>query len=290
MLTQSLLSGLAVGSLYALIALGFNLTFVVNGTVNMGQGHIVMLGGMLMYTFVQLYSVPFFISLIMVGVLTGLYGIFVNLVAIRRFAREKSAVAWVLSTLALAIIVEDIALKVWGTEEHLLPSPLGEGRIGILGAGVFWKELMLLPAAGLVLVLLLLFYSKTHWGLWLRATADNRLATNLMGVNSNYIVTIAFMFSGILAGLSGGLLSPVNAVFPAMGLSIALTAIAVAIVGGLNSAKGIVVAGLGLGVIQVFVATYISTDLRDLIVYLMVILVLIVKPAGLFGKQTTVKV
>lgn len=243
-----------------------------------------------MYTFTLVYSIPFFISLIFVGVLTGLYGIFVELVAVRRFAREKNAIAWVLSTLALAIIVEDVALYLWGTEEHLLPSPVGEGRVGILGAGIFWKELMLLPAAGLVLVLLLLFYSKTHWGLWLRATADNRLATNLMGVNSNFIVAIAFMFSGVLAGLAGGLLGPVNAVFPAMGLPIALTAIAVAIVGGLNSAKGIVVTGLGLGVIQVFVATYISTDLRDLIIYLVVILVLIVKPTGLFGEKTTVKV
>ncbi len=284
------MSGLAVGSLYALIALGFNLTFAVNGTVNMGQGHAVMLGGMLMYTFVQILSIPFFLSLMIVGVLVGLYGILVELVAVRRFAQDPNAVGWVLSTLALAIIIQDVALYFWGPAEHLLPSPVGGGRVEILGAGIFWRELILLPIVGLVLVFLLLFYSKSHWGLWLRATADNRLATSMMGINSNFVVATAFMLSGILAGLAGGLLSPINAVFAAMGLPIALTAIAVAIVGGLNSAKGIIIAGLGLGVLQVLIATFVSTALRDIIVYFLVILVLFIKPTGIFGEKAVTKV
>ncbi len=284
------MSGLAIGSLYALIALGFNLTFAVNGTVNMGQGHAVMLGGMLMYTFVQILNVPFVLSLMIVGVLVGLYGILVELVAVRRFAQDANAVGWVLSTLALAIIIQDVALYFWGPAEHLLPSPVGGGRVEILGASIFLRELILLPIVGSVLVFLLLFYSKSHWGLWLRATADNRLATSMMGINSNFVVAVAFMLSGILAGLAGGLLSPINAVFAAMGLPIALTAIAVAIVGGLNSAKGIIVSGLGLGVVQVLIATFVSTALRDIIVYLLVILVLFIKPTGIFGEEAVTKV
>jgi branched-chain amino acid transport system permease protein len=288
-LLQAIISGLAVGSLYAIVALGFSLTFVVNGTLNMSQGHLVMLGAMFMFTFVHYLHIPFFIALIISAILVGLFGILLEMVAVRKFAQQSTSVSWVLSTLAIGIIIEDVAQFIWGPEEHVLPSPVGEEMVRILGSGVFLKELILIPAVGISLILLTLFYFKSHWGLWLRATADNRLGTNLMGINSNYIVAIAFGISGILAGLGGGLMSPIYAVYVSMGMALGLKAIAVAIVGGLNSAKGIVIAGLSLGIMEVLVA-YISPEFRDMVIYLVVILILFVKPTGLFGKKLIVKV
>jgi len=287
---QAVISGLAVGCLYALISLGYSLTFVVNGTVNMSQGQLVMLGAMLMFTMTRLWNLPFFAALLAAGIVVGLFGIITERLAIRRFSDDPNSVGWILSTLAVGIILQDIALVIWGPEEHLVTSPVGNRMVRLAGAGIYLRELLLIPFVALFLVLLTLFYFKSHWGLWLRATADNRLATNMMGVNSNFVVAIAFALSGILGGLGGGLMSPIYAVSVSMGLSLGLKAIAVAIVGGLNSAKGIVIAGLSLGVAEVLVSLYLSPEVREMVIYLIVIAILFVKPTGLFGKPTVTKV
>lgn len=289
-LIQGILSGLAIGCLYTLIALGFNLTYVVNGTVNMGQGQLVMMGAMLMVTFVSFIGMPFLIALVLVGMILGIFGILLEFVAVRKFAQDSTSVGWVLSTLAIGIILQDLALFIWGPQERRLASPVGEEMFRFMGAGVYWKELMMIPAVGIFLILLLIFYLKSHWGLWLRATADNKLATNLNGVSSNFTVAIAFGLSALLAGIAGGLISPIYAVYAAMGLSLGLKAIAVAILAGLNSAKGIVICGLGLGVAEVLVALYISPDFREMIIYFAVILILFIKPTGIFGVKETIKV
>ncbi|MED4601236.1 branched-chain amino acid ABC transporter permease [Paenibacillus validus] len=289
-LVQVLLSGLAIGSLYALIALGYSLTFVVNGTVNMSQGQLVMLGGMLTYAFVEIMHVPFYLSFLLAGIVVGLLGIIIERFAIRKFAKDTASVNWVLSTLAIGIIIQDVAHFIWGPNEHVVASPVGEDIVRVLGAGVYWKELILIPVVGVFLIFLTFFYLKSHWGLWLRATADNHTAINLMGINSNYIVAIAYILSGILAGLGGGMMSTIYAVSVAVGLPLGLKAIAVAMVSGLNSAKGIVLTGLGLGISELLVATYVSPNFREMIIYLLVILILFVKPTGLFGTRTVVKV
>jgi len=276
-LLQVLLSGLAVGSLYALIALGYSLTFVVNGTVNMSQGQLVMLGGMITFTLVQYVHLPFAVSFLAAGIAVGILGILIEKLAIRKFAKDPTSVNWVLSTLAVGIIIQDVSLTLWGPNENVVASPVGDGIVRILGAGVYWKELILIPVACAFLLFLIFFYFKSHWGLWLRATADNQIAINLMGVNSNTIVAIAYILSGILAGIGGGMMSTIYAV-------------SVAMVAGLNSAKGIVISGLGLGIGELLVATYVSPNFREMIIYFLVIVILFVKPTGLFGTKTVVKV
>jgi len=287
---QALLSGIAIGSLFSLVALGFNITYVVNGTLNMGQGHVVMLGAMTMWSFVTLLELPFFVALLLAGAVGALFGVIVDIVAVRRFATSDASISWLLSTVALAIILEDVALKYWGPEEKLLPSPVGEGTVNIFGAVLFYKELLILPASGLILLGLYLFYNKWHWGLWLRAAADNRTAAVLMGISHKKAVAVAFGISGLLAGLAGGLQTPTYAVSPSMGLPMALTAIAVAIVAGLQSPRGIVLIGLVLGVAQTMISTYVSASLRDSVIYIAVIAVLYFRPNGLFGRVRTVKV
>lgn len=289
-LLQALLSGAALGSLFALVALGFNVTYVVNGTLNMGQGHAVMLGAMTMWALVTQASLPFVAALILTGAIIALYGILVDIVAVRRFATSKTSVTWLLSTVALAIIAEDLALRYWGPEERLIDSPVGEGSFGVLGASLYYKEMLLLPAVAVILVLLYLFYNKSHWGLWLRAAADNRTATALMGINHRAATAVAFAISGLLAGLAGGLQTPTYAVSPAIGLPIALTAVAVAIVAGLDSPKGIVIIGIVLGVAQTMISTYVSPALRDSLIYVAVIVVLYFRPLGIFGHAQAVKV
>ncbi len=289
-LLQAVMSGLAVGTLFALVALGFNVTYVVNGTLNMGQGHAVMLGGMTTWTLVAVVGMPFLIALVVTGILVGLYGVLVDVVAVRKFATSSDAVTWLLSTVALAIIVQDVALYLWGPEERILQSPVGNGTFELLGASLYYKELLLLPAVGLILLALYYFYNRSHWGLWLRATADNRTATALMGISHSRTVALAFGISGLLAGLVGGLQVPTYSVSPSIGLPIALTAVAVAIVAGLESPKGIVIVGLGLGVAQTIISTYVGPEFRDSLIYVAVLAVLFFRPNGIFGSVRTVKV
>ncbi|ANE46566.1 hypothetical protein SY83_10080 [Paenibacillus swuensis] len=286
---QLLLSGTAIGSLYALIALGYSLTYVVNGTLNMSQGQLVMLGGMLMYSFTS-GGMPFIAALLLAGAIVGVVGIAMERLAIRKFAKDPSSVGWVLSTIAAGIIIQDVAQYFWGPDERVVASPAGENMVRIMGAGVYWKELIFIPLAALFFAGLAYFYKYSHWGLWLRATADNRTAAELMGVGTHRVVAVAYVLSGMLAGWGGAMMSTNYAVSVSIGLALGLKAISVAILAGLNNAKGIVIAGLVLGLAEVAVAQYISTDFREIIIYLVVILVLYLKPTGLFGTRMPVKV
>ncbi|ULL18468.1 branched-chain amino acid ABC transporter permease [Paenibacillus sp. H1-7] len=289
-LVQILLSGVAIGSLYALIALGYSLTYVVNGTLNMSQGQLVMLGGMLMYSFTVKSGIPFIPALLLTGIIVGVLGIVMERLAVRKFATDPSSVGWVLSTIAAGIIIQDVAQFLWGPDERVVPSPAGEEIVRLFGAGVYWKELIFIPVAALFFAGLAYFYKYSHWGLWLRATADNRTAVELVGINSHRVVATAYMLCGILGGLGGAMMATNFAVSASIGLSLGLKAISVAILAGLNSAKGIVISGLALGLAEVAVAQFISSDFREIIIYLFVILVLYVKPTGWFGTKPVVKV
>ncbi|MBB3113805.1 branched-chain amino acid transport system permease protein [Paenibacillus phyllosphaerae] len=285
---QLMISGLAVGCLYALIALGYSLTYVVNGTLNMSQGQLVMLGGVIMFGFTSHAHLPFLVSFALAAALVALLNLGIERLAIRKFDRGPNAIEWVLSTIAVGIIIQDVALYFNGPDEGVTPSPVGDGMLRIMGAGVYWKEFVFLPVVALLLVGLIVFYKKSHWGLWLRATADNRTAIEIMGVSSNKIVAVAYVLSGLLAGLGGALMSTNYAVSVDIGLALGLKAISVAILAGVNNPKGIVAAGLILGIAEVFIGQYISTAFREMFVYGMVILVLYWKPAGLFNTSKTV--
>lgn len=288
---QLIISGLAVGALYALIALGYSLTYVVNGTLNMSQGQLVMLGGIFMFGFSEHAGVPFPAAFLISAALVALLNLLIERLAIRKFNKGPNSIEWVLSTIAVGIILQDVALYFNGPDEGVTPSPVGTGMLRIAGAGIYWKEFVFLPVVGILLGLLVFFYRKSHYGLWLRATADNRKAIELMGVSSNRIVAIAYMLSGLLAGIGGALMSTHYAVSVDIGLPLGLKAISVAILAGVNNPKGIVVSGLLLGVAEVFIGQYVSTAFREMFIYGMVILVLYWKPMGLFNaRQTTIKV
>ncbi|WP_419875769.1 branched-chain amino acid ABC transporter permease [Candidatus Pristimantibacillus sp. PTI5] len=288
LILQLVISGLSVGCLYALIALGYSLTFVVNGTLNMSQGQLVMLGGVLMFGFAELGHLPFLVSFALAALIVGLLSLGIERLAIRKFDKGANSIEWVLSTIAVGIIIQDVALYINGPDEGVTPSPVGDGMLRIFGAGIYWKEFIFLPVVGILLVMLILFYKKSHWGLWLRATADNRTAVEIMGVSSNKIVAVAYVLSGLLAGIGGALMSTNYAVSVDIGLPLGLKAISVAILAGVNNPKGIVAAGLILGISEAFIGQYISTAFREMFVYGLVILVLYWKPMGLFNARKTI--
>ena len=289
MLLQLVVSGLALGSMYGLVALGYHITWVTSRTMNFSQGHAVMAGAVVAYAAYVGLGWPLPAALLLMLVALALFGMLVERAAVRPFFLAGSP-AWLLSTIALGIIAENVAMLSFGKDARAFPSALTQKPILLGGAGFYPQEL-LIPLVGLALMALVqALYHRTRWGKQWKAVAWNAEAAGLMGINVPRAVMAAYALSAILAGVAGVLLAPILNVAPTMGTIIGLKAFAVAIIGGLASAPGIIAAGLGYGLIESFVAGYISTGAREIVGFALVILVLVIRPGGLGGAPTSRRV
>jgi branched-chain amino acid transport system permease protein len=281
-LVQLLVTGLALGSMYGLVALGYHITWATSRTMNFSQGHAVMVGAVIAWALVVALGWPLPIGLLATLLALAVFGALIERVAVRPFLRASSP-AWLLSTIACGIIAENVAQLLFGKDARAFPSALTQRPILVGGAGFYPQEL-LIPVVGLGLMALVqLFYHRTRYGRQLKAVAWNAEAAGLMGINVPRAVMASYALSALLAGVAGVLLAPLLNVAPTMGTIIGLKAFAVAIIGGLTSAPGIVLAGLGYGLLEAVVAGYVSTGAREIVGFALVILVLVVRPWGLLG-------
>jgi branched-chain amino acid transport system permease protein len=287
---QATVSGLAVGSLFALIAVGFNLTFIVNRTVNFAHGQWVALGSLFAFTLLVEWQVPLLITFIGSGVALGILGVVLERIGIRPMIGHSLSLGFIMSTLAIGIMLENAALAWWGSVALFVPSPVGEARMEIFGAGIYPQEVLVPIVTALMIVGLAIIYRVTRLGRALRATAENRDAAQLMGINTKRMVGLAYGLAGIMAGVAGVLVAPLTGALATAGASLGLKAFAVAIVGGLDSITGTLIAGLLLGVAEQYVALYISPGLRDVVIFAIVIGILLVRPFGLLGTREDEKV
>jgi branched-chain amino acid transport system permease protein len=282
-LVQLLVTGLALGSMYGLVALGYHITWATSRTMNFSQGHAVMVGAVVAWTLVVALGWPLLAGLVVTLLALAAFGALIERVAVRPFFRSASP-AWLLSTIACGIIAENVAQLLFGKDARAFPSALTQRPILLGGAGFYPQEL-LIPAVGLALMAVVqLLYHRTRYGRQLKAVAWNAEAAGLMGINVPRAVMAAYALSALLAGVAGVLLAPLLNVAPTMGTIIGLKAFAVAIIGGLGSAPGIVLAGLGYGLLEAFVAGYVSTGAREIVGFALVIAVLVVRPWGLLGE------
>ena len=282
MLAQLLFSGLALGSMYALVALGYNITYATSRTVNFSQGQSVMVGAVVAYGLHVGAGWPFVPAVLLSLVTLAFLGIVVERVAVRPFLASAS-IAWLLSTIAIGIIAENVAMVVFGKDARAFPSALTLRPWTVLGAGVYPQEL-LVPLVGIALMALVeLAFRRTLAGKALRAVAFSHDAAGLMGIDVARTITVAYALSSMLAGIAGILLAPLLNVSATMGGTIGLKAFAVAIIGGIESARGIVVAGILYGLFEAIVAGYLGTGVREILGFALVIVVLLLRPWGLFG-------
>jgi branched-chain amino acid transport system permease protein len=283
-LIQLVASGLALGSMYGLVALGYHMTWATSRTMNFSQGHVVMVGAVVAYGVHVAAGWPLAAAVAVTLTASAVFGLVVERVAVRPFFRAGSPV-WLLSTIALGIIVENLAMLTFGRDARAFPSSLALRPLFVLGAGVYPQEL-LLPAVGLALMGgAQLFYHRTSYGRQLKAVAWDTEAAGLMGIHVPRAVATAYAVSSVLAGVAGLLLAPLLNVSPTMGTLIGLKAFAVAIIGGLGSAAGIVVAGFLYGLVEALVAGYVSTGAREIVGFAVVIAMLVVRPWGLGGVR-----
>ncbi len=285
---QLVVSGISLGMIYAVIAFGYQLTFSTSRTLNFGQGESLMLGALVGLTLVGHMS--FWAMIPLVLIFGALQGIFVERIGVRPALKTKSEFGWIMTTIALAIIFKNVAENIWGRDDLKFPSPLPEAPLNFFGIRVLPMELMIVGGALLMMLAVEIFNRKSIYGKAVVATSDDRSAAGLMGINTGMVITFSYALSSMTAAFAGVLVAPVTLTGATMGAVLGLKAFAVAIIGGLNSGLGVVVGGLLLGIAETTTGYYISTGYKDVPGLILLLLVLAIKPAGLFGKTVIKKV
>lgn len=288
---SAIVSGLGLGSMYGLMALGFYLTYAVSGTVNFAQGSSMMLGAVLTFTFAQTLGWPLLAALPLALALCALYGLVVERLAVRPFASRGSN-AWLMSTVALGIVLDNLVMFTFGKEPRSLPSALAQAplEIGGMGLGVYPLQL-LIPLVGLALAAALHALSRrTRWGVALLAVVQNPNAARLMGIPVRRAIMVAFAVSTLFAGVAGALVAPLFNVQADMGTLFGLKAFVVAILGGITSAWGVMLAGLLFGVAEGLITVALGSGYTQIVSFALVIAILAMRPNGLFGRAAVRKV
>lgn len=303
-LLQALISGLSVGGAYALVALGFSVTYTTTRTLNFAHGDFVSAGAFAGLSILLLLAglpisaqsfgaaLPDALSqMLALGAalaVTAILGWLIFALGIRPFA-GRAGMGWVMSTLGFGVLVQAVALAVWGPKPVAVPSPVGDEVLRIFGAGVRPQELLTLGVALVVMFCFDWAMNRTMVGKAMRAVAHSAAVASLMGINVKAVMVGAFLLSSGLAGLSGFLLAPIAQASVFMGIAIGLKGFSGAMIGGLSNPRGCALGGLLLGVLESLVNLW-QAQWREVAVFALVILVLALKPAGLFGRLLPEKV
>ena len=288
--TQLIFSGIALGMIYAVIAFGYQLTFATSGTLNFGQGEALMLGALVGLTCVETFGMNYWLMIPVVCLFGALQGGLVEYIGIRPAIKIKSEFGWIMSTIALGIIFKNVAENIWGRDDLRFPSPLDDEPFKFLGANILPMEVLVVCGALAIMLMVEFFNRKTIYGKAVVATSNDRDAASLMGINTRVVIMFSYALSSLTAAFAGVLIAPLTLTGATMGASLGLKAFAVAIIGGLSSGMGIIIGGLILGISETTTGFYLSTGYKEVPGLLLLLLVLAIKPSGLFGKAAIKKV
>ena len=289
MVGSALISGLGLGSMYGLLALGFYVTYAVSSTVNFAQGSSMMLGAVFAYAFSVRLGWPFVPAAAMALLLCALYGLLVELLAVRPFASRGSN-AWLMATVALGIVADNTVLFTFGKEPRGLALPWAAASTNVLGVHVSALQLAI-PVVGLALAAMLHWFSRnTKHGKAMLAVVQNADAARLVGINVPLVIMAAYAVSTVFAGAAGIMIAPLSTVHSDMGTVFGLKAFAVAILGGITSAWGVMLAGLIFGVVESLITALLGSTYTQIVTFTLVIVALAILPNGLFGRAELKKV
>lgn len=286
---SALISGGGIGSMYGLVALGYHMTYTVSRTVNFAQGAALMLGAVLTFQLSVLLHWPMWLALITALAACAGWSMLVEIVAVRPFVKRKSD-SWLMATVALGLILENVVLFTFGKDPRGLSSPLLD--IGMQVAGLRVTALQaLIPVVGFTIAVGLgLVMRKSRVGKSMLAIAQNRDAARLMGIHGEKSVALAYGVAGLFAGIAGILIAPLFTVSAGMGTLFGIKAFAVAILGGIDSPGGVMTAGLLLGIAEALMVTMFGSTYAQMFSFGLAIVVLTIKPHGLFGHAAVKKI
>ncbi len=288
-IVQYLVTGLTLGSIYAMVALGFTIIYNATSIINLAQGEFVMFGGLIMVFLTTTLHLPlvagFILTLLIVTGIGALYErLFINP------SKNAPLMTLLIITVAVSIFFRGIAMFIWGKDSYSLPSFSSGKPIIIFGAAVLPQVFWVLGLSLLAVILMNLFFNRTITGKAMSACAGNRLAASLVGINVSKMVLLSFALSATLGALAGAAITPITLMEYDRGPLLALKGFCAAVLGGLGFGTGAVVAGFIIGIIESFSAGYISSGFKDAIALVILILVLFVKPSGLFGSREVGKI
>ena len=287
-LLQFIFSGVTVGAIYALVALGFTIVYNASDVVNFSQGEFVMLGGM-STVFLFDAGVPLLPAAVAAILIACAVGIALNNLAIEP-ARGASVVTLIIITIGASIFLRGAAQIVFDKQIHRFPSFSGDEPFNIAGATILPQSLWVIFGAAVVFAGLYLFFTHSLIGKAMLATANNRLAAKLVGVNTSFVMTLSFAMSAAIGAVAGVLATPITLTSYDVGIALALKGFAAAMLGGMGSPLGALAGGLLIGLIEAMTAGYISSDYKDAAAFIVILAVLFVMPHGIFGRASVERV
>lgn len=280
---QFCFSGLTSGAIYALIALGFCVVNNTMGIVNFVQVDFVSLGGMLMFSALLTFGLP-----MIPGLLLAVTGVALVAMLIERFglrpARSDHPLVLIFLTIGLSIILRGVIKLIWGKNRMALPPLTPDNPVQILGATVLPQALWILLLTIIAIILLTWFFYRTPLGLSMRAVASNPTAAAVVGIPAGRIRLTSYAIAGALGGLAGVLVTPITTLNYDVGVLLGLKGFAAAILGGFGSFPGAILGGVGLGLLESLSAGYLSSAYKDVVAFVVLLLVLFVRPKGILGK------
>jgi len=283
-LLQFLISGITVGAIYSVVALGFTVIYNSSGVVNFAQGEFVMLGAMLSVAGTAL-GLPLLVAVMLAILAAALLSVALYDLAIRP-ARGAPMFALIIITIGASILIRGIAKIFFGTSPQALPTLAGDTPIRIGGAVLQTQSLVVVFGAVLMFAGLHVLMTRTLVGRAVVATATNRMAAQLSGINVELTIRLSFALSAAMGALSGVLIAPITLASYDMGTMLALKGFAAAILGGMGNPLGAIVGGLLVGLFEALSSGYLSSQYKDATAFMIIVLVLLVRPSGLFGKST----
>lgn len=290
MIYQQIVSGLINGSAYASVAVGLVMIYKATEIVNFAQGEFFMLGAYLAYFFYATCHVSYGVALLISVVLVGFSGVILERISLRPLINRKAHVASIfMITLGLSASIKSANRLISGEFEKPFPPAFSPTPLNIHGLFVNRQQLLVLGSTFVIMIILAMFFRWSKLGKAMRGTSTNRLLASLLGINVQRVFSLTWFIAAVLGALSGVLLAPIILIYPDMG-SIVSKVIAAAIIGGLTSLPGAVLGGIIIGLAENIGGAYLSTSLTDVTAFLAIILFLVLKPSGLFGKPVTKRV
>lgn len=283
-LLQFTFTGLTVGSIYALLAIGFVTIYNTTGILNFAQGEFAMIGAMSCISLVG-FGLPMYAAIPLAILFTSLVGLLIERTLIKQ-ARHSTPVTLVVITIGLSIFLKGLGLIIWGTYPKTLAPILQMRPIEIFGAVISSQSLFIFGVLVFLLFILYLFFERTFIGSALRASETNAKAASLMGINSHTMAAISFSLAAALGAISGIIIAPLTDATYEMGFMIGLKGFVAMVIGGMNNIPGAAAGGLLLGVLEAFASGFISSTYSDAISFAVLLLVLFFLPNGLFSKSS----
>ena len=288
-LIQYLFTGITVGSIYAMVAVGFNIIYNVTDIINFAQGEFVMLGGLIMVFFTVTAKLPLPLAFVLTIAAVTAVGALMERFTINPL-KNASVLTMIIVTIAVSILFKGIAMFVWGKDPYIFPPFSGSKPLFVFGAAIQTQTLWVLFLTAVMVVLMTIFFKKTRYGKAMLACADDPEAARLVGIKVNTMILISFALSAAIGAVAGAVITPISLMEYDRGALLALKGFGAAVLGGLGSFYGAVVAGILLGIIESMCAGLVSSGYKDAVALILLLLVLYVRPSGLFGNVEASKI